>query len=650
VQPPEHLAKLKATTVAHFQKYAWLHIMVIAYIVILGTISLFRHYVFLSSAWDLGIFNQAFYSTIGEGRFFYCTVELYANPGGSIFGVHFSPILLFLLPFYALLPGPEILLIIQTVALALGAYPVFFLARNVLEEKSLALMFSLLYLIYPHLLSVNVFDFHPDAFFVPLALFSLYFFFRQSWGKYFLFMILAFFTKEFSSLPFFAFGLVGIWSSRKKIVESVRKRSVDDKRVLIPIITIISAAIWLFFANAATVFFGAAGSSGFVEGSPWIILGGNPLDPSTLGSLTRLDYLGALEYDFKSKLFYFFAIIGPFAFLPVFALTFFLPVLVWLVPSFLSNYPPYYTLGYHYSAFIIPFVVVAAIYGYKNFLASINITRKRASSIMKKFLFCSFLLILAISIALQSLSSGISLSMVSDHDKVVYDILDLIPPTASVLTQFDIFPHVSDRTNSFVIPPRFEAFKESTYRDYVKSLFNENIEYVLIDINPDLRLDVHRKVSTVALTEIEKAGDYGLYASTDGVLLYKLDYTGSLKLYTPLTMVQAYRPDMRIDYPDSVLFRQSLPRGTYNVTLHAKISEKVNGTLCTLKVEQGEKTLAAKDIYGEYLDVDKYQNLTLSFSVTSQLKELQFITTSNTGLTDLYVRYIRISQVNHSDG
>ncbi len=650
MQRPERLTRLKAVFLAHLRRHLALHGMVVTYIVIVSLIALSRHYAFLSSAWDLGIFNQAFYSTVREGRFFYYTAELYATPGGNLFSVHFSPILVFLLPFYAFIPRPETLLIVQTIALALGAYPVFFLARDLIKTKSVALMFSLLYLVNPHVFSVNAFDFHPDAFFIPLALSALYFFSRQSWGKYFLFLTFAFFTKEFASMPFLTFGLVEAWSKRRRIVDSLRRRAFDDKQALVPIATLIFAALWFVFANTATILFGVTASSGFVEGSPWTVLGGNPLDPSTLGSLAKLDYLGALEYGFASKLLYFITLIGSFAFLPMLALASFIPTLVWLVPSFLSNYPPYFTIGYHYSAFITPFIAVAAVYGYRNFLASANITGKRVSGIMKKLLISSLLLILGISLTLQSFSVGVSLSMVSSHDHTVYEVLSLIPSTSSVLTQFDIFPHLSDRTHAYVIPPRFEAFEEARYRQYVEALFDKQVEYVLIDINPDLRIDPHRKVSMVALAELEKTGGYRPYAFVDGVLLYKLNYTGPIERYKPLVLVYEPKPYIHLWYTDAVLFEQSFPRGTYNVTLDVRIGGEATGALFTMKVKQGEDSIASREIYGEHFSDRNYQSLTLPFSVTSQLKEVRFIITDNTGLTDIYIEQIEFTQTSYTGG
>lgn len=637
---------MKAKITSSFREHFLLHIMVVAYIVILASFSLMRHYAFMSSAWDLGIFNQAFHTTTNEGRFFYYTVELYANPKGNLFGVHFSPILLFLLPFYAIFNGAETLLILQTIALAIGVYPLFFLARDTMRLKSMALIFSLLYLTFPHTLGVNLFDFHPDAFFVPLTLFSLYFFYKRSWIKYFVFMILAFLTKEFASLPFCFFGFAGLWFERGQLSGVIRRKAAVNKRVWALLATILIGVVWFFSANTLTYFLGKDASSGFVEGSPWAILGGYPLDPSILGSVASLNYVGALEYDFELKLLYFFTIIGPFAFLPMLKLSYFLPTIVWIFPSFLSNYAPYYALGYHYSAFFIPFVAVSAILGYGNFVSSMKVSGLKAYSILRKLLICSLLLSLSIGLTLQALTAGVSLSVISDHDRSVYKTLAFLPRNASVVTQFDIFPHLSDKMNAFVIPPRFEAFEEAAYYSYVEALFNGSSEYVLVDINPDFRVDSHREVSAVALAEIQRTGRYGRLVFLDGVVLYKLDYLGPVKLHSPLGLVQEFRPFRRIDYAENVLFEQALPIGVYKTTIAFELGEKTEGKLCTLRIEQGEDTLAMKEIVAETSDPTTWESASLSFTVTSQMKELRFIITESAKTVDLYIQSMEITQSN----
>lgn len=65
------------------------------YAITFSYFTILQHYSFRTHAWDLGIFNQAFWTTLYDGKFFYYTAELLVIPSGSFFGMHFSPILFF---------------------------------------------------------------------------------------------------------------------------------------------------------------------------------------------------------------------------------------------------------------------------------------------------------------------------------------------------------------------------------------------------------------------------------------------------------------------------------------------------------------------------------------------------------------------------
>jgi len=82
---------------------------ILIYTVVFSYNTCLKHYTFHSYSWDLGVFNQAIYTTIYEGKFFYYTPDLFMNPEGSYFAIHFSPILLLILPLYALLPSVQTL-------------------------------------------------------------------------------------------------------------------------------------------------------------------------------------------------------------------------------------------------------------------------------------------------------------------------------------------------------------------------------------------------------------------------------------------------------------------------------------------------------------------------------------------------------------
>lgn len=643
------LGKVKSSLSNQLRNYGYLHLMVVFYIGLVSINVLLRHYSFGSSAWDLGIFNQALYTTVKQRKLFYYTAELYANPSGTIFGVHFSPILFLTIPFYIILPRPETLLVIQTIVLVSGVYPTFLIAKKTLQNKSMSLLFSLLYLTYCHLHSVNLFDFHPDAFFVPFALFSWYYFTKQKWTRYFLFLLLCFFTKETSSIPFLVLGLIDAWSIREKIVVSFKKRKFHDRRIFIPIATIAISFLWYLVAKAFIHLFNPSPSSRFVHGTPWNILGGNPLDLSTLGSIVILNFAGALQYQFDLKLLYLFTILAPLAFLPVIKYSYFLPVVPWLLLAFLSNYSPYYHLGYHYSAIIIPFSIIAAIYGLERLGLTFNLDEKRLLQLLKKVVLVALLFALSTSVLGLPLTR-MELLSISKHDKYVYEAIEIIPPEASVLTQYDIFPHLSSRVNSFVVPPPFEALKRDYYYSYVRTLFGKGIEFILIDLNPDVETHALWVTHLTVLNEIARNGSYGLYASMDGALVYKYAYQGEPIVYEPFTILQDYElMHATVVDRNKIIFEYPLPTGNYTVTCRMKVYPKVEGLLFTIKVHQEMEVLAFRGVYSEELSAaNTYQNFTFTFPVLDPTDEFKFSIANLSDRISVDIGSIEITQTSYS--
>jgi uncharacterized membrane protein len=156
-------------------------VSMITYVVVLSAYTISKHNSFSTYAWDLGIFNQGFWTTVNLDSVFYYTCELHLVPSGSFFGIHFSPILYTLVPFYYLFQGAESLLVAQSILIALSAIPVYMIARTWFDEGYSGLLASL-YLLNPALHGVNCYDFHVQAF-LPLILgYLLYFTIKKNWG------------------------------------------------------------------------------------------------------------------------------------------------------------------------------------------------------------------------------------------------------------------------------------------------------------------------------------------------------------------------------------------------------------------------------------------------------------------------------------
>src|SRR5713101_9972383 len=144
------------------------------YFVIYSVLSVLRHVTYHSFGPDLGIFDQVFWNTT-QGRFLESTMSLVQAQPHSYLADHFSPVYLLLMPAYALIPRPETLLVIQTLFLALGVWPLYLLARLKLEPGFQRLVWVLVYFLFLPVAFINLYDFHELALSVLPLGFAIYF-------------------------------------------------------------------------------------------------------------------------------------------------------------------------------------------------------------------------------------------------------------------------------------------------------------------------------------------------------------------------------------------------------------------------------------------------------------------------------------------
>ena len=509
---------------------------VICYTLVFSWYSVYKYTAFNAYAWDLGIFNQSLWTTLNSNQFLFSTAELFINPTGCFFGTHFSPILFLILPAYSLYSSPETLLVSQSLILALGAVPLYFFTKATLNKKTLAVAFSLAYLLYPPLHGVNLFDFHVQAFLPVLFFCVMYFLGKEKWPHYFLFTFLSLFVAENVTLIIFFIGIYGFWLYRKQLVDSIRQRKLNDKRVLIPVVTSAIAIFWGVFASWIQHSYfpvDPAYSHLFSAVDNWSILGvqSSPLNLPIHAILNPGSVLAAASFDIYPKLLYIFLLFAPLLFLP-FRSSLTAITSVWLIPSLLSNYPPYYVIGTHFPAYIIAFM----------FLAAVIATKKNGQSPfpplgphVKKFLFVSILIftlfvspvspILANSNGFD-FSSAVNFPLakynpphVTEHEEVLSEIVDMVPKNASVLTQNNIFPHFSSRINAYVYPiaVHFERAPPDAIDKYINDTIQKS-EYVLVDTITD------NQTSTAIIEKINNFGNYATYAAADGIYLFKRNY------------------------------------------------------------------------------------------------------------------------------
>jgi uncharacterized membrane protein len=132
-------------------------LMIVVTTIILFVASSARHALFHSTAYDLAIFDQAIYLISQNQTPFSSLMEI------NILGDHAAFIFYPLALLYKIYPDVHWLLFVQAFALALGAWPSWSLARQAGLTEAKAIAVAAMYLLYPAVFNVNLFDFHPEV-------------------------------------------------------------------------------------------------------------------------------------------------------------------------------------------------------------------------------------------------------------------------------------------------------------------------------------------------------------------------------------------------------------------------------------------------------------------------------------------------------
>jgi len=140
------------------------------YVLLFSSLTILRHAGLNSSGFDLAIQDQVLWNT-AHGRWFQGSVEV-----ESFFGDHVSLIALLLAPL-VWLPGlgVEWLLIFQSLALGISAWPLYRLAKLEAKSPLWSVALPVAFLLYPVLGFVNRFDFHFVALAIPALMWMLLF-------------------------------------------------------------------------------------------------------------------------------------------------------------------------------------------------------------------------------------------------------------------------------------------------------------------------------------------------------------------------------------------------------------------------------------------------------------------------------------------
>jgi uncharacterized membrane protein len=492
----------------------FLVVFMVAYAVVMSFVSVLRFTTFRTHAFDLGIFNQAF-STALQGRLFYETPDIFLIPSGSFLGVHFNLLVFLLLPIYAVAPRPETLLVLQSVVIALGAIPVFLVARHLRGTGRATMVWPALYLVNPGILSLNFYDFHLEAF-LPLFLGMFYYsYLKGRWKSYAIFFLLSIVTIDFASVLAGSVALTHLMRnvSFRGTAESGRRSlrvrlNLDRRRTLLLVGTLLLSVVTLFSILSTSAFFASSGRS----------------VPTTLSSF--LQFGSSMESWILRAAFWLLSF-GCLLLLPLLALRECVVSLPWFGLTLLPVPITWYIFGFQYAGgFVAIFLIFAAIRGFDRIR-----DRPTARAVLAGALLLSAFLT-PLNPLMQGTLPGISyeqgLPIPNSHHAILHEAIALIPSGASVLTQNNLFPQVSGRSAAYLYRPSGNGTV---------------VDYVLADTRtPDYSLRVWGQ--TPLSTEVPwliSSGGYGILALSDGVVLLGRGYSGPVLVQGPTEYRYDYR-------------------------------------------------------------------------------------------------------------
>ncbi|WP_298982136.1 DUF2079 domain-containing protein [Caldilinea sp.] len=494
----------------HHLPLALLALAVLLYALYFSHLTLLRYHAFESRALDMGNLNQTIWNT-AHGDWFRITnqeVDL-----TNRLGYHVEPILLPIALLYRLHPSPELLLVLQATVVALGALPLYALARLRGLSSWLALSFALAFLLNPTIQAANWLEFHPVTLAPTFLMAAFYFLVAGRTRRFALFALLAASCKEEIGLLVAMIGLYA-WLALRRPGLGLTTMALGGGWSLLAVFGIQQAA-----------------AGGNIHWGRYAYLGETTFEKlATLA--TRPDVIAAqLQRADVGR--YFFELLLPVGFTALLAPEVLLLALPSLAINLLADFAPMHQVTtLIYAAPVSPFVMLAAVMG----AARVNARWSQASPKQRNafaFQTAAAFVVLGGALVGQRLwgylpGSGHHLPLtVTEHHRRAQAILAQIPPEAAVSAQDRLNPHVSGRRTLYIFPRVDDA------------------DYVLLDVTgpawPQHPNDLKRSVDALL------AGEFGVAAAGDGYLLLQ---RGAPSKTPPPEFYTAWQPT--VQPPDNV--------------------------------------------------------------------------------------------------
>jgi len=447
-----------------------------------AALSVLRQQAFATGRFDLGNMVQAVWST-AHGHALQVT-NLYGAQSSRL-AAHVDPILVVYAPLWWIWPSPDLLLVTQALVVATGAWPVFLLAREHLGSARAGLGFALAYLIYPATGWLTLNEFHPVALATPFLLFVFWYLDNDRLLGFALFAVAAALCKEEIGLVIAGFGVWYALGRRRWLAGGT--------------IGALGLA-WSVIAIAVVIpHFHAGGESDFY--GRYSEVGGSAagIVKTTFTHPARIAHAAFTQ----RHLHYVLDLVGPLAGLCLLAPLALVAALPELALNLLSATPTQTSIHFHYTAGLIPPLVIASIFG--------------ASRLSRWTLPVAALVVLATLVANYRLGPipgwrhvpggshfESTAGHVTRHDRIAARALSLIPEGVAVSATNTLGAHLSARRRVLSFP------------------FVQEAQWIAADETQPGYADRYAPLpQAIALAALRRNPDWRLVFERDGVLVFR---------------------------------------------------------------------------------------------------------------------------------
>jgi uncharacterized membrane protein len=446
-----------------------------------AALSVLRHRAFATGRFDLGNMVQAVWWT-AHGHPLQMT-NLHGQQISRL-AAHVDPILAVFGPLWWIWPSPDLLLVTQALAVATGAWPVYRLAHKHLASSRAALGFALAYLLYPATGWLTLNEFHPVALATPLLLFAFWHLDNDRLLPFALCAVAAAACKEEIGLVAAGFG---VWYALGR-----------GRRLAGAAIALLGLA-WSAIAIAVVIpHFHTAGESDFY--GRYSEVGGSA---AGIVKTTFTHPLRIADAAFSARdLHYLLELVAPLAALCVLAPLVLVAAVPELAINLLSATPTQTSIHFHYTAGLVPPLMIAAVLGAKRL-------QRWAVPVAMAVVLAALLgnYRLGPITGWRHVPGGshfqATAARVTKHDRIAARALELIPKSAVVSATNTLGAHLSARRRVLSFP------------------FVQDATWIVADETQPGFADRYAPLPTaIQLAALRRNPDWRLVFEQDGVLVF----------------------------------------------------------------------------------------------------------------------------------